>query len=301
MAKLLAIGLAMACVCSILASAQDSKSPDQPSKYVWYGTEKINSGKYGVYTKVVSQFRDAVNTAAPDIHWIAGSPITGESDRITYVTFHENLASVEKMMKGFDKVDELTMKNANMATQEAESSGGSNWVLAEYNKELSYRPDMVPMSQTTWWATTVFSLRPGCRDDLKDLAKQVIDLHKKAGDNEHWIAYDIRAGYPEPTVLFVQPMRSLADDDQEPNAAEKEAFDNPLVRGAFSKFDRECVTHIESQYTRVEPSLSRPPQSLVAANPDFWTVKEEAPMTAMKSKSKKGDVQPAALKESEKK
>ena len=175
MAKLLAIGLAVACACSILASAQESQSPDQPSKYVWYGTEKINSGKFSVYTKVVSQFREAVNSAAPDIHWIAGSPITGESDRVTYVTFHDNLASVEKMMKGFDKVDELTMKNASMATQEAESTAGSNWVLAEYNKEMSYRPEMVPISHTTWWSTTIFSLRPGCGDDLKALAKQVIE------------------------------------------------------------------------------------------------------------------------------
>ena len=299
MVKLLAIGLAVACACATAASAQESKSPDQPSKYVWYGTQKINSGKFSVYTKVTAQFRDAVNSAAPDIYWVAGSPITGESDRVTYVTFHDNLASVEKMMKGFDKVDALLAKNVSMAAQEAESTAGTHWVLAEYNKDISYRPDMVPLSHTTWWSTTLLSLRPGCRDDLKDLAKQVIDLHKKAGDNEHWIAYDIRAGYAEPTILFVEPMRSLADEDQEPNAAEKEAFDNPLVKGAFSKFDRECVTHIESQYTRVEPSLSRPPQSLVAANPDFWTIKEEAPAVA--TKSKKGAVQPAALSEKEKK
>ena len=50
MAKLLAIGLAVACACSTFASAQDSKSSDQPSKYVWYSVEKVNSGKFGVYT-----------------------------------------------------------------------------------------------------------------------------------------------------------------------------------------------------------------------------------------------------------
>jgi hypothetical protein len=299
MAKLLAIGLAVACACSTLASAQQSKS-DQPSKYVWYGTARINAGKFPVYTSIVSQFRDAVNSTAPDIYWIAGSPITGNSDRITYVTFHDNMASVEKMMNAFDKVDRVIYKNAGFTAQAAEAGGESHWVLAEYNKEMSYRPDMVPLSHTTWWASELVSLKPGCEDELKDIAKQVIDLHKKAGDNEHWIAYDIRAGYPEPSVLFVTAMRSLAEGDQEPPAAAKEAFENPLVKQAFSRFDKGCVTHVESTYTRVEPGLSRPPQSLVAANPDFWTIKEEAPVVATKSKAKKGAVEPAALKEKEK-
>ncbi len=301
MAKYLAIGLAVACACFTLAFAQESKSPDQPSKYVWYGTEKVNSGKFPVYTKVLSQFRDAVNTAAPEVEWIAGSPITGDSDRITYVTFHENLASIDKMMKAMDKVNQILLTNTSMSAQQAESSAGSHWVLAEYNKEISYRPDMVPISHTSWWVSELVGLKPGCDDELKDVAKQVIDLHKKAGDNEHWIAYNIRAGYPEPSVLFVEPMRSLADGDEEPPASAKEVFGNPMVKQAFSKFDRECVTHVETTYTRVEPGLSRASKSLVAANPDFWTIKEETPVVATKSKPKKSVVQPAVLKETEKK
>lgn len=301
MAKLLAIGLAVACVCSSVAPAQDTKSANEPAKYVWYTIESVNSGKFPIYMKLASQFRDAVNSAAPDVYWIAGSPITGESNRITYVTFHDNLASIEKMMKAMDKVGETLMKNASWSAQEGESTGGSHNVLAEYNKELSYRPDMVPMSHTTWWSAELVGLRPGCEDDLKSLAKQVIDMHKKAGDNDHWLAYEIRGGVPQPAVLFVSTMRSLADDDQEPPAAAKEIFENPMAKQAFSKFDHECVTHVESTYSRVEPSLSRPPQSLVAANPDFWTVKEEAPAVASKGKAKKGTVEPAALREAEKK
>jgi hypothetical protein len=131
MAKLLAIGLAVACACSALASAQETKSSDQPAKYVWCSVEKVNSGKFSVYMKVASQFREAVNSAAPDVYWIAGSPITGDSDRITYVTFHDNLASIEKMMKDMDKVGDALMKNASLSDQQAESAGGSQMVLAE--------------------------------------------------------------------------------------------------------------------------------------------------------------------------
>jgi hypothetical protein len=282
-------------------SAQQ-KAADEPSKYVWYEIAKVNSGKYQVYSKLISQLREAANSAAPDVHWIAGSPITGDSDRVTFVTFHDNMASIEKMMIAFDKVGETAgMKNANLSAESAESEGGSYYVLAQYNKDISYRPLMVPQAETKWWASELVSLNPGCESELQDVAKQVIQMHQKANDNDHWIAYDIRAGYPQPTVLFVTLMRSLADDDQEPPAAAKELFESPPVREMFSRFDKACVRHVESTYSRVDPSLSRPPQNLVAANPDFWTIKEEAPAVATKkTKPKKSAVQPAAMKEKEK-
>lgn len=303
MAKLSAIALVAVCFFTPIVTAQTAqeKEAGQPSRYIWYEIAKVNVGKFQTYSRIVSQFREAMATTAPDMYWIAGSPITGESERITFVTFHDNMASVEKMLTAFEKADQaLNLKNANLAAEAAEASAGSQWVLAEYNKEISYRPDMIPMANTTWWLTESVGLKPGCEHELKDVARQVIALYQKVTSNEHWIAYDIRGGYPQPAVLFVTPMRSLADRDQEPPAAAKEAFENPMVRQMFTKFDKECVAHVETAYFRVEPSLSRPSQALVAANPDFWTIKEEAtPVTAKKGKAKKTPVEPAALKEKE--
>ena len=250
----------------------------------------------------MAQYREATTTTAPEMYWIAGTPITGDSGRVTFVTFHDNMASLEKTMTAFEKVDQaITLKNASFTTQAAEAEAGSHWVLAEYSKELSYRPDMVPMANTTWWSSSLLNLKPGCEYEFGDVVKQVADLHKKAGDNEHWTAYEIRAGYSEPSVLFVTTMRSLADMDQEPPAAAKELFESAPMRQMFQRIGKECISHIESTYSRVEPKLSRAPQSVIAANPDFWTIKEEAPVVAAKKgKLKKEAVVPAALKEKEK-
>jgi hypothetical protein len=302
MAKRFAIAVAVVCLCSPLAFGQAQMTANQPSKYIWYETAKINSGKYELFNKLTAQYREATTTTAPEVYWIAGTPITGDSDRITFVTFHDNLASLEKTMTAFEKVEQtINLKNANFTTQSAEAEGGSHWVLAEYSKELSYRADMVPMANTTWWASTLLNLKPGCEHEFADVVKQVADLHKKAGDNDHWTAYEIRAGYPEPSVLFVTLLRSLADLDQEPPAAAKELFESAPMRQMFQKIGKECISHIESTYSRVEPKLSRAPQSLIAANPDFWTIKEEAPVVATKKgKPKKEAIVPAALKEKEK-
>ncbi len=299
MAKKFAIAVALVCLCGLFAFGQSTAN--QPSRYVWWETANVAAGKYELFSTLVAQEREATTAAAPDVYWIAGTPITGEADRVTFVTFHDNMASVEKMMTQFDKMGQaITLKNANFLAQVGEALPGSHWALAEYSKELSYRPELVPMANTTWWASSLFNLKPGCDYEFGDVVKQVAELHKKAGDNEHWTAYNIRAGYPEPSVLFVTTLRSLADLDQEPSAASKELFESAPMRQMFERIGKECITHIESTYSRVDPKLSRAPQSLVAANPDFWTIKEEAPAVATKKgKAKKEAVVPAALKEKE--
>ncbi len=303
MARFFAMAVALACLCSLFAFGQAQTPANEPSKYIWWLTEQIASGKYELYGKVLAQYRDAATATAPDTYWIAAMPITGDSGRVTYVTFHDNMASVEKMITAFEKVDQAAAaKNASFTAQAGEATAGSHWALAEYDKELSYRADMVPMASTTWWATSAFSLKPGCEYEFGEVVKQVADLHKKAGDNEHWVAYNIRSGYPEPSVLFVTRLRSLADLDEEPSAAAKELFQSAPMRQMFQRIGKECIAQVESNYSRVDPRLSRVSPQLIAANPDFWTIKEEAPaVAAKKGKAKKEAVVPAALKEKEEK
>jgi hypothetical protein len=89
------------CLCTAVVSAQDKKSSDEPAKYVC--------------AKLVSQLRDIASTAPPDMYWIAGSPITGKSDHVTIVTFHDGMVSVEKMWTAFDKVfKEASLKYTNL-------------------------------------------------------------------------------------------------------------------------------------------------------------------------------------------
>jgi len=303
MARVSAIVIALTCACSLSAQEKPA-SQDQHPRYVWYAVDQVSNGKFGVYSKVVAQYREAAASAAPDVHWIAGSAITGHSGRVTIVTFHDSMASVEKMMTAFDKMDNaINMKNASFPAQEAESTTSSHYVLAEYKKELSYRPDMVPMANTTWWSAELISLKPGCQYEFQDAVKQAADLHSKAGDSDHWIGYRVLAGDSLPAVIFVSPMRSLADEDEEPSAAAQEVLQSPLARQMFSRIGKECITHIESDYSRVEPSLSRPPDALVAANPDFWTVKDEAMSASAPApkKGKKAMLQPTSMKEGMKK
>jgi hypothetical protein len=287
MTRLTAIVLVVFCLLGALA-AQEDQSNSKVSKYVYYEDAKVNSGKYKVFAKQIAEFRDAAATAAPDSYWIVGSSVTGDTGTFSFVTFHDSMASIEKFNDSMGKAGQAAMaKDASWEQEDAESSGGSYLGLAKYNEEISYRPNMVSLADTHYWSSEVFNLRPGCGHDFDEAAKQVIELHKKAGDNVHWIAYDAVTGPSLPAVILVQPLKSLADEDEEPPAAAKEIFQSPMVRNMLSHVSKECIAHISSGYFKVEPSLSRPMPSLVTANPSFWTVKEETVSAAPLKKSKK--------------
>jgi len=302
MRKISALLLAVVCTCGVLAAQDnDSKDAGKPAgkhaKYAYWEDVKVNNGKGAVFGKMAAQFRDAANSSSSDAYWIAGTPITGEDGIVTYVTFQDSMAGVEKFVGDLDKIyTAAAAKNASLDTEAAEAEGPSHTGLGRYRDDLSYNADMVSPGDTRWWNAEVVSLRPGCQKEFEDAVKQVMDLHKKVQDHDHWIAYQIVSGEQLPAMLFVTPMKSLAEEDEEPPAAAKELFDSPLVQRLFQSISKECITGVRSHYTQVQPSFSRPSPNVVAAAPDFWNPKQESasnmPAKKGKKSSKKSSMQP---------
>lgn len=291
MTKLVAIGPAIACLLIAFAPAQEKQentSNNAMPRYALIQDAQIAAGKGASLASVSAQFRDIVNGVAPDQYWIAGEPVTGDSDHVTYVSFYDSMASVEKGEDVMAKVlQALAVKNPSFMSQAGEVIKSQHLTLVEYNKELSYRPDAVPMAETKWWYTSVYELKPGCEDGFAEIIKSFSEIVKRANWDIHWTAYNVRAGAPEPTILLVSPMRSLAEQDQEMPAAATEAMASAPWRQMWQQFSEGCIRHEEHSYTRVDPGLSRPPQSLVAANPDFWTPKPEPAVAPAKPAKQK--------------
>ncbi len=291
MTKLVAIGPAIACLLIAFAPAQEKQenmSNNAMPRYALIEDAQIAVGKGASFANVSAQFRDIANSTAPDLYWIAGEPITGDPDHVTDVFFYDSMASVGKGDDAFAKVlQALAAKNPSTSSLASEVIKGAHYVLAEYNKELSYRPDAVPMAETRWWYTEVYELKPGCEDRFAENVKSYLEIVKRTNWDINGIAYDVRAGAPVPTILVVHPLRSLAERDQEPPAAFREALANAHMSQMWQRFAEGCIRHEEHSYTRVNPGLSRPAQGVVAANPDFWTPKPEPAMAPAKPAKQK--------------
>ena len=291
MTKLVAIGPAIACLLIAFAPAQEKQettSNNAIARYVYIQDTQIGVGKQAGLANGIAQYRDTVNGVAPDQYWIAGEPVTSDSEHFTVVSFYDSMASFEKGGAAFAKVDQaLAAKNPSLASQAGDIFKGSHRILAESNKELSYRPDAVPLAETKWWYIIAYELKPGCEDGFAEIGKAYSEIAKRANWDIHWITYNVRAGAPEPTIWVVIPMRSLAEMDPETPAAAREAMASAPMSQMLQQFDKGCTRNVEHSYIRVDPGLSRPPQSVVAANPDFWTPKPQPAMAVAKPAKQK--------------
>jgi hypothetical protein len=290
-----------------VAAAQNANPPQSNppsshiSKYVWVETSQVNNAKADAYNRVARQYREAAARTSPDVRWLAARSITGDSNEVTYITFADSLAAIDRTLKAFDDMQrDLTVRNASFATEAAESERGSSAELAKYRDDISYNPEAIDGPQVTRWRVTTFRLKPGYASDFEELEKQVIELHRKAQDNAHWIAYQIIGGAEGPAFVMVTPLRSLADLDQEDTPAAKEVF-SPIVKHQLSSIVKEAVRSISTKFLAADPSLSRPPETYIAANPDFWNPKEETTTASARSsrKSRKSATEPAGQRKEE--
>ncbi len=68
----------------------------------------------------------------------------------------------------------------------------------------------------------------------------------------------------------------------------------PLVTRDLDRRVAQCVTSTSTSFSAVQPNYSRVMPEVAAANPSFWTVKEQPVVAAATPKAKKGKSAPAA-------
>ncbi|HXE89878.1 MAG TPA: hypothetical protein VNK82_02845 [Terriglobales bacterium] len=290
MKKHFALLLAFLLVSSLVALAGDAAGAP---KILRIFKAETAPGRSATYDAAVRQVRQAVNAGKADFHWIAARPFTGDANQIMFLTFADNFAEVERSEESFNKAAMATFQSADFTRSIAESERSGKNIVAKLREDLSYNLGRFDVANARHWEVSFVEVRPGYGMDFSEMEREAIDLHKRANIDEVWAAYEVEYG-GTPGILFLTPLRSLADLDRDLKK-EHEAVFTPAIRRRFSAVAREGIAQEKSQIISVRPDLSRPTEAIVAANPDFWTVKEEAPAVAAKGK-KTAKVQQAAQK-----
>jgi hypothetical protein len=293
MKRIAAALMLLAVLGSLFAFAGDNPNAGKTPKYIWIQTEQYQPAKEQAYMKLTGLFKETM--APAEFYWLAGMPLVGNGSEVTYVMFLNDFASMEKVVAAFEKAGpEMYQKNAALVTEGMAAISHSHSVLAEVEPELSFGQAPDP-AQVTRWRVMQFQVRPGMGEQFEDLIKEVKELHAKANDGVHVTVYRLVDGAPGPVFFIVRPLRTLADLDQESSPAFK-ALLTPLLKNHFNEVIKKTVVAQKSTLFTVQPRLSNPPKSYLAANPGFWSVKEPAPAVA-KSKKHKKTTEPAAMKE----
>ncbi len=123
---------------------------------------------------------------------------------------------------------------------------------------------------------TSFHIKPGHRKQFSDLAKLVIEGHKKAGDSAHWATFEIAYGGDNEFVVFSDD-KSMADIDT--GYAEDKQFSDAMGDEGMKKVSElvaDCIDSSDSELFAINPAQSYPPDAWVKDDPDFWKPKPAA-------------------------
>jgi hypothetical protein len=301
MTKKFALVLAFALVASLFAVAGEPSTANVP-KLIRIGHYEVKPGKMNAHDDLVKQVRQAATAGNAQYNWIAARPMTGNTNETVFVNFFDTYAQVEESSTSFYKAAGATFQNADFTRAVADTQASINGVIGSLREDLSYRPEKLDVANARTWEVTLIRLKPGTEMDFADMERESIELHKRNNIDEHWVAYQVQYGLQAPALIFITSLRTLGDLDKDLKEAHKSAF-TPTIRRRFSDTARDSILFERSTLLSVRPEISKPADTLVAANPEFWTVKEEPTAVATKGKKAKSTagVQPAAMKTEEKK
>ena len=260
---------------------------DQPKvpKLLILQREEIKPGKVTAHTQTANRFVQIAEKNQAGIYRVGGMAIAGNTNEIFYLSFADSFADYER---NTDYPKPMVAELANFEAQTGDVHQSQRTVIAQFVPALSYRPEAHAAALNNAKRINLFILRtrPGTYDQVQEIGKLYVDAYKKAGiTEEYWLAFSVRAGMPANTWIFVEALPSLAALDR--NVEER--FIKALGEENWKKISpmiKEVTFSEESIIVGVDPTVSRPTEEMVAANPSWWKVKTQ-PVSAQARKEKK--------------
>jgi hypothetical protein len=272
---------------AVTAAAQESASG--PPRVLALSREDIKPGKMGPHEKMAASFVAAISKTPSTSYRIGLVPMSGDENVVLYVEGFDSFADLEA---GHKQLDQITATNAafknemeQFEKQGAEMHAAQRTAFYVLRPDLSYHPRAlkdVPHARYVSIGTT--RLKPGRAPDYVDYLKSLNAARDKTNSDAHTAVYQVATGAPTGTFITMTAISSLKqwDDDLAKADANQKAIAAALGGDDVMKQRRMLIADIVadgvSTLYAINPTISRPTQDVVAADPEFW--KPRAQMAA---------------------
>jgi hypothetical protein len=280
------LGLSLAAVGSSFTDAQEMQGPP---KVLEITREFVKAGKSGdIHDKSESKFVAAMAAAKSPTHYFALMSLSGKT-RALYLTGYSSFKAWEDDYLSVMKNKPLSAELDRDSMADGELLDSIDQFVFTYDEETSYRPNAT-LAAARLMEVTSFHIKPGHDKEWHDLAKLVIDGHKRAGTSAHWATFQIAYGGDNEYVVFSDD-KSMADIDT--GYSEDKKFRDAMGEDGMKKLSElvaSCIQESDSELFAINPAQSYPPDEWVKAAPDFWKPK---PAMAPAAKSAPAPKKPA--------
>ena len=268
-----------------------------PPKVFLFEREELKPGKAGEHLKESNNFARtlayAKKAGQPSYVRLGMFPIAGNYNEVFYAFPFESLEQwaqynrdIERWMTTPGPVkayfDGLT--GPPRQTEDLHTSNRST--VAVFHPELSYNPHTSPKARYVSFST--FRVKIGHYGDWMKLTAMYIEAVKKMKGDHHWAVYEAVGGAPDGTFFILTSLESLAElDAMMANSAEfPKAMGEKL--DDFEKLSAATIESITTNIYQIDPKMTNPPESFLAADPKFWSQEMPAPPPLTRTASTRG-------------
>ena len=270
MRKIVLCLMALAAIAAPLcAKAQQSGHP----KVLQVTREYLKPYRGGaLHDKTEGAFAAAMSAAHWPTHYLGLNSLSGKSRAVYFITYDS--------FEAWEKDTAATMKNATLsaALERAAHADGElldslEQTVFTFDEELSYRPSE-DIGHMRFVEVTIFHVHPGHGKDFVELAKLVMEAHKKAGTSAHWSVWDKAYGGDADEYLLLSGDKNMADIDK--GFAENDAFIAALGNDGKKKFReliQTTIASVETELLAINPRQSYAKEEWIQADSEFWKPK----------------------------
>jgi len=252
----------------VTLAAQEMK----PAPVLSIQRESIKEGRSAAHEKVEAEWAATARKVNFPQHWVAYSALSGTPE-VWFVEPMASFVAAEENAKAADK-EPAKSAFAMLDSRDGELRSASRAMWAVYREDLSYRPEKFNPAKAHYVEVSTFRTRLGRGQDFSQGARQYMGAMAKGNVDLCLLAYQVVAGAPDGTYLYVTMMDSLKvmDGEAERSKAIMDAMGAETL-SAFMKGMGDVVVSIEDTLFEAKPGMSYSPKELIDGDPAFWKPK----------------------------
>jgi hypothetical protein len=217
--------------------------------------QQLVSGKAGTRQMLEIEIARNFTRLGVPVSWIEVESLTGPP-QVLFLDPANSFAEIDKAGTVLAQVYGTHPDLAQFQQQIEDLVVSSRTVTAVLREDLSLNPATLTLAKARYLRVRTVQLRPEReRDFINAFTNNQIKGQPAA---RAWAAYQVNAGMPEITLLFIEPLRSMQDLDQALPAAALELA--PLGVASSSEADLYAV----------HPEMSHVSKEFAATDPTFW-------------------------------
>ncbi len=252
----------------------------EPSPYLLIVREEVKAGKGPAHAANEGAWAAAMLKGKSPFGWLGMTALVGPSDA-WFITPYQSYAAWQKTDAAFESMAAVKADNDKHANLDGDLVSRTSSMLVRYRSDLSYQPQ-VSLPRMRYMMVDIMRVKAGQGAAFSAGWRMQVEAHQKAKMDEHWAVYDVAAGAPAGTVIFLYPMPSLEAMDASGPMHGSDAFRDGVGEAGRNQMRDVNSTALDSTQRlifQLRSDMSVLPPDW-AATDGFWAVKPPAPPAA---------------------